>query len=114
MLRCAAVLACITALLTGSVRAEETPASAVQQNGDAYQARFVLGVEALHAGNPMRAAAIFEQLLADTGSPRVKLELARALFLLHDYERSEQLFREVLALPELPWRVGDMMSVLFL
>lgn len=111
MRRCAAVLACITALLTGSVQAEETPVSAVQQNGDAYQARFLLGVEALHAGNPMRAAAIFEQLLADTGSPRVKLELARALFLLQDYERSEQLFREVLALPELPWRVGENIRV---
>ncbi len=111
MRRCAAVLACITALLTGSVQAEETPASAVQQNGDAYQARFLLGVEALHAGNPMRAAAIFEQLLADTGSPRVKLELARALFLLQDYARSEQLFREVLALPDLPWRVGESIRV---
>ena len=111
MRRWAAVLACVSALLTGSALAEETPAPAVQQDGDAYQARFLRGVEALHAGNPMRAAAIFEQLLADTGSPRVRLELARALFLLDDYARSEQLFREVLALPDLPWRVGENIRV---
>lgn len=107
MRRCAAALACVSALLTGSALADETPPPAVQQDVDAHQARFLLGVDALRAGNPMRAAMIFEQLLADTGSPRVKLELARALFLLDDYARSEQLFREVLALPGLPWRVGE-------
>jgi hypothetical protein len=111
MRRWAAVLACVSALLTGSALADETPAAAVQQDHDAYQARFLRGVEALHAGDPMRAATIFEELLAETGSPRVKLELARALFLLDDYARSEQLFREVLALPGLPWRVGENIRV---
>lgn len=61
----------------------------------------------MQKGKPARAAAIFEQLLADTGSPRVKLELARALFQLREYERAEQLFREVLAIPDLPWKVAE-------
>src|SRR5512139_1483071 len=107
----AALAACIATLLTGPALAEEAPAGTAQERSNDYQARFLLGVDALRAGNPMRAAMIFEQLLADTGSPRVKLELARALFLLQDYERSEQLFREVLALPELPWRVGENIRV---
>src|SRR5512135_3641001 len=101
MRRYGAVLACVATLMVSPVLAEEPPAGTVQASGNEYQARFLLGVEAMRAGNPMRAAAIFEQLLAATGSPRVKLELARALFLMRDYERSEQLFREVLALPEL-------------
>lgn len=111
MRRVAAALACVTALLTNPVLAEETAAGAAQQHDSEYQARFLLGLEALRAGNPMRAATIFEQLLAETGSPRVKLELARALFLMEQYERSEQLFREVLALPDLPWRVGENIRV---
>jgi len=111
MWRIGAVLACIAMLVVPPVLAEEPLASTVQDSGSAYQARFLLGVEAMRAGNPMRAATIFERLLADTGSPRVKLELARALFLMRDYERSEQLFREVLALPGLPWRVGENIRV---
>src|SRR5512139_171717 len=111
MRRFGAVLACAAALAGPPALAEEPPDGTVQDSRDAYQARFLLGVEALHAGNPMRAATIFEPLLAETGSPRVKLELARALFLMQDYERSEQLFREVLALPELPWRVAENIRV---
>ncbi len=111
MRRCAAALACILALQAGPALAEDTPAGTVQASNSQYQARFLHGVEALNAGDPMRAATIFERLLAETGSPRVKLELARALYLMQDYERSEQLFREVLALPELPWRVGENIRV---
>lgn len=109
--RFAAVLACVATLLAAPVLAAEAPTGASQETGATYQARFLLGVEALHAGNPMRAAAIFEPLLAETGSPRVKLELARALYLLQDYARAEQLFREVLARPDLPWRVGENIRV---
>jgi hypothetical protein len=111
MQRFAATLACVATLLAGPALAEEAPASTAQASSNTYQARFLLGVEAMHAGSPARAAAIFEPLLAETGSPRVKLELARALYLLQDYERSEQLFREVLALPELPWQVAENIRV---
>ena len=109
--RFGAVLACVAALLAAPVLAQQVPAGTSQETGATYQARFLLGVEALHAGNPMRAAAIFEPLLAETGSPRVRLELARALYLLQNYERAEQLFREVLARPDLPWRVGENIRV---
>lgn len=111
MRRCAAALACILALQAGPALAEDTPAGTVQASNSQYQARFLHGVEALNAGDPMRAATIFERLLAETGSPRVKLELARALFLMEQHERAEQLFREVLALPDLPWRVGENIRV---
>lgn len=107
MRRCAAALACLGALMAGTVQADVPPDAAASQRSEAYQARFLQGVDALQAGDPMRAAAIFEELLTETGSPRVKLELARALFLLENYARSEQLFREVLELPGLPWRVGE-------
>ncbi|HMM46395.1 MAG TPA: porin family protein [Thiobacillaceae bacterium] len=94
-------------MFAGLAPAADPPPEGTQVGAAAHQARFLEGVEALHAGNPMRAATIFEPLLAETGSPRVKLELARALFLLGQYERSERLFREVLAQPDLPWRVGE-------
>lgn len=111
MRRFAAALGCVAALLAGPALAEDVPSGTTQTESSEHQAHFIQGLEALRAGNPMRAATIFEQLLAETGSPRVKLELARALFLMGQYERSEQLFREVLALPDLPWRVGENIRV---
>lgn len=74
---------------------------------EANQARFIMGVEAIQRGDHETAARILERLLADTNSPRVKLELARALFFAREYSRSRQLFREVLALPDLPWKVAE-------
>src|SRR5512143_1539950 len=76
MRRCAAALACLGALMAGPAPADAPP-DAPAPHSEAYQARFLQGVAALQAGDPMRAATIFEQLLAETGSPRVKLELAR-------------------------------------
>ena len=53
------------------------------------------------------AARIFRALAQKTDSPRIRLELARALFFLRQYEESRTLFREVALEPELPWRVRD-------
>jgi hypothetical protein len=77
------------------------------QQTDANQTRFLMGVEAIQRGDYEVASDLLERLLADTHSPRVKLELARSLFLARNYPRSRQLFREVLALPDLPWKVAE-------
>ena len=99
------------ALLSLPTDAQEAGGYSAEQSANAHQVRFLDGLDALRTGRPARAAVIFEDLLEATGSPRVKLELARALFLIKDYERSERLFREVLALPDLPWRVGENIRV---
>lgn len=100
-LACAAILASMPALA-------DPPATGTAVNIDKpYQARFVRGVEAMMKGDYALAAAIFEKLLADTGSQRVRLELARTLFLARRFEESRQLFNEVLAVPDLPWQVAE-------
>jgi outer membrane protein len=63
----------------------------------AFQDRFEIGAAFLLSGDYRAAATLFEELYRDTQSDRVKLEWARALYLLGEYERSAALFREVLA-----------------
>ncbi len=89
-------------VLTGPLIA----ASKTTIEGDPQQ-RFVAGVEALQGGNYELAERIFTRLLADTSAPRVKLEPARTLFLLREFERSRQLFKEVLDTPGIPWQVRE-------
>lgn len=71
------------------------------------QRQFLHGAQLLHAGDYEGAARTFRALLERTKSPRVKLELARALFLLKRYSESRALFKEVQLEPEVPWRVRD-------
>lgn len=61
----------------------------------------------LEAGDYTGAERTFQALVARTGSPRVRLELARTLFLLKRYAESRALFKEVLLDPAVPWRVRD-------
>lgn len=73
---------------------------------DAYQARFEEGLQFMQQGNCLSAAQVFEQLEGETSSLRVKLEWARSLYCLGNYEQSETLFKEVLAAnPPFPVRV---------
>ena len=53
------------------------------------------------------AIRVLRALLEQTQSPRVKLELARALFLNGEYREARELFNEVLADPDTPWRVRE-------
>jgi hypothetical protein len=46
-------------------------------------------------------------MLERTESPRVRLELARALYLQGEFAEAKTLFREVALQPETPWRVRD-------
>lgn len=74
---------------------------------DALQRAFVQGMQAQQAGDLGRAESIFRDMLASTESPRVKLELARTLFLQGKYEQAKRLFKEISMQSETPWRVRD-------
>lgn len=65
------------------------------------------GAQLLQSGDFAGAESVFRALLDETGSPRVKLELARVLYYQKKYRESRALFREVLLDPELPWRVRE-------
>ncbi len=73
----------------------------------ALQGAFVDGMQALQAGDAERAERLFRDILARTDSPRVKLELARALYLQDRLKEAKTLFEEVAAASDTPWRVRD-------
>ena len=64
-------------------------------------------MQLVQAGNYEPAIRELRALLAQTQSPRVKLELARSLFLNGEYREARSLFKDVLADPDTPWRVRD-------
>ncbi|MBR9865686.1 MAG: DUF560 domain-containing protein [Oceanospirillales bacterium] len=72
---------------------------------DSLQAQFILGGIALNNRDYEAAVAIFGDLLRKTNSPRVKLELARALFLARRFKEAQQVFQEVLSERNVPWAV---------
>lgn len=86
-------------------------APAFGQHADAIQRAFVDGMQAQQAGELDRAEAIFRALLESAPAPRVKLELARILFLQGKYEESKRLFKEVSLASDTPWRVRDNIAV---
>src|SRR5688500_10191582 len=71
------------------------------------QRAFVEGARLLNAGEFEAAARTFRALLARTNSPRGKLELARTLFDLKQYEESRWLFKAGQRDPDIPWPVRD-------
>ena len=73
----------------------------------ALQRAFVHGMQAQQAGDLARAEGIFREMLTQTQSPRVKLELARTLFAQAKYAEAKPLFKEVSLQSETPWRVRD-------
>jgi tetratricopeptide (TPR) repeat protein len=81
--------------------------AAVHADDDALQRAFVQGMQAQEAGDLARAEQIFRELLANTSSPRVRLELARTLFQQGKYSEAKVLFKEVSLQSETPWRVRD-------
>ena len=78
-----------------------------QSNGDALQRSFIEGVQQLESRNLEQAESIFREMLKNTDSPRVKLELARTLFLQGKYAEAKALFQEVSTQTDTPWRVRD-------
>jgi hypothetical protein len=82
-----------------------TPAAA--QEPDALQRAFVEGMQHLEAGEAAQAERVFRAMLERTDSPRVKLELARALYAQGKLKEAKALFQEVSAHADTPWRVRD-------
>src|SRR5687767_5534568 len=97
-------LAVVAALLVGALAA---PAAAQEAFDPELQRAFIEGVRLFEAGDAQEAARVFRAILQRTHSPRVKLELARALFVLKEYKESRVLFREVQLEPDVPWQVRD-------
>jgi len=94
------LLAAICALLHLAPAAFAQPTAAI-----APQARFEQGLRLLLEHDYAAAARVFEQLYAATGSERVRLEWARAAYLMQDYDKAKALFMAVLASePPLPVR----------
>lgn len=74
---------------------------------DPVEILFQIGLNEARQGNYPSAVRIFESLTKQSASPRIRLELARALFLDRRYEESAQVFAELLLRPELPWTVQE-------
>lgn len=72
---------------------------------DALQKLFFLGLYASKQQNYKASIAIFSDMLKRTSSPRVKLELARSLFLDRQFQASKSIYQEVLSGQGVPWSV---------
>jgi hypothetical protein len=94
----------VAAVLAGALTA---PALGQETYDPDIQRAFIEGVRLFEAGDHQAAARMFRDVLRRTNSPRVKLELARALFFLRDYRESRALFQEVQLEPDIPWQVRD-------
>lgn len=81
--------------------------SAAQEGAEALQRAFVEGMQQLESGDAAQAERIFRQMLERTDSPRVKLELARALYAQGKLKEAKALFQAVSAQSDTPWRVRD-------
>lgn len=75
------------------------------QDARRLDALFKAGLQAERAGRYDVAIGNFRRLLREAPTPRVKLELARALYLAGHYQESLALFREVYEAPETPQTV---------
>ena len=78
-----------------------------QTDSEALQRSFIDGMQQFENGNLEQAESIFREMLKHTDSPRVRLELARVLFLQGKYEEAKALFHEVSMQTDTPWRVRD-------
>jgi len=94
----------IALLLAASAAAG--PACAQAQD-EALQRAFVEAMQQLRAGRLAEAERILRGMLRHTDSPRVKLELARVLYLEGRDAEAKALFKEVSMRSDTPWRVRD-------
>lgn len=78
-----------------------------QSKDQALQRAFVEAMQELRAGNLERAEQMLRAMLARTDSPRVKLELARVLYLEGKDAEAKALFKQVSMRSDTPWRVRD-------
>jgi len=72
---------------------------------------FASGVAAMFAGRYDEAAATFKELTLRTDAPRVKLELARSLFLAKRYREAKHVFNDVYYSAGLPYEVRRAINI---
>ena len=107
ILRTGAIAIC--ALLSSfPASAQEGAAVALEE---ANRRDFAAGVAAMFAGRYDEAAEIFRDLSRRTSAPRVKLELARSLFLASHYREAKRLFNDVYYSAGLPYQVRRAINV---
>ena len=82
-------------------------AASAQISSDALQRLFVQAMQELQGGNLAQAELHLREMLRHTDSPRVKLELARVLYLKGEYAEAKTLFQEISHRSDTPWRVVD-------
>lgn len=88
----------LAAALLAQIVEAQVLAGAAQPAEERVQASFVRGVVAIEAGDAQTAVRIFRDLLAeDPNLHRVRLELARAYFVLQEWELSRREFLTVLS-----------------
>lgn len=78
-----------------------------QPASEALETRFAQAMHELQVGNLARAENHLREMLMYTDSPRVKLELARVLYLKGEYAQAKVLFQEISNRSDTPWRVVD-------
>ena len=78
-----------------------------QTKDEALQRAFVEAMQQLRAGHLAEAERILRGMLRRTDSPRVKLELARVLYLEGRDAEAKALFKQVSMRSDTPWRVRD-------
>lgn len=76
-------------------------------SADPLQILFEVALHEINKGNFSAAIAVLESLDVKTQSPRVQLELARALFLDRRYQSAKEAFEMVLQRPDIPWAVKE-------
>ena len=104
------VIALAISALLGSL-----PTSAQEAGPVAYEEAnrrdFAAGVAAMFAGHYDEAAGLFRELSRRTNAPRVKLELARSLFLAGHYREAKLIFNGIYYSAGLPYQVRRAINV---
>jgi len=86
---------------------EDTDVTITTSISDPVEILFRIGLHETQQGNYPSAIKIFSSLAKEALSPRIQLELARALFLDRRYRESAEVFNAILRQPGIPWTVQE-------
>ena len=81
--------------------------SALSDDSREIQSQFNDAMTLLSSGNAYEAAEILSELALQTSSPRILLELGRALYQDNRLEESKVVFKKVLLIKGIPWEVEE-------
>ena len=86
---------------------EDSEVTITTSINDPIEILFRIGLHETQQGNYPSAIKIFSALAKEAPSPRIQLELARALFLDRRYQESAEVFNAILNQPDIPWTVQE-------